>query len=213
MSSDDPRFLTRNGDPVPQKWERWPSESNRAWEAFELFRSMGHARRLTRVGETLSKSRQLISRWASRYRWQDRAAAFDAFEAREINERVILARAKLREGLTEQALDAVDLPALSLEDKQGLSVAERAMLLRTAASIAEGDQLETPHGFAADPRFHADTPPIPQFVIQVIRSGVAPDGSRMVGVQIPGDPPRYGYIPESRCDKAAADHPDWVFIR
>ena len=73
-------------------WERLPGESLRAYQGFCTFRTQGADRSCSKVARALSKSRQLIARWALRWRWQDRVAAFDEYKSRTIDKRVILNR-------------------------------------------------------------------------------------------------------------------------
>lgn len=57
-------------------WERLPDETEPAFEAFKVYLEM-HERSLQKVSAELSKSRQLINRWASRYDWKSRAREWD----------------------------------------------------------------------------------------------------------------------------------------
>jgi hypothetical protein len=73
-------------------WERWPGESARAYTAFCLFRDLGPRRSLDAASRSYHhpgpEARQLpsgrlprasgtIRRWAHRWRWLDRACAWD----------------------------------------------------------------------------------------------------------------------------------------
>lgn len=58
-------------------WERQPGESEKAFEAFKIYRDMGLKRSNQAVCDELSKSRQLITRWKSNYNWDERARAYD----------------------------------------------------------------------------------------------------------------------------------------
>lgn len=58
-------------------WDRLPGESSAAYEAFKIYLNMPN-RSYQRVVNELSKSRQLITRWASNYEWKTRAAAYDS---------------------------------------------------------------------------------------------------------------------------------------
>lgn len=57
-----------------QIWLRRDDESEEAFEAFKLF--LEH-RSCHRVVKELSKSRQLITRWAEKYEWRKRVTAYD----------------------------------------------------------------------------------------------------------------------------------------
>ena len=207
-SSLTSRSFDAPGDP----WQRWPIESQRAFSAFEIFRMRGTSRTLSSVARELSVSRQLIQRWASKYAWHERVAAYDAAEARLLDMATVRTKAAIRnrQAIALENLQNQAIARLGTMNPAELSPMEVAAFLRTAANaIQDGDELER-----GDPRFA--NVPIPQFTIQVIRPGFATDGSCMIGVQIPGEngePTQYGYIPESRMDEAQRDHPDWLFIR
>src|SRR5262245_17645292 len=59
------------------QWDRLPTESEEAGEAFVLWRDAGVDRNASAVARRLQKSRQLLQRWASRHRWNERALAYD----------------------------------------------------------------------------------------------------------------------------------------
>ena len=58
-------------------WERQKGETEQAFEAFVIYRDLGLKRSNHEVCQRLSKSRQLISRWKSRYEWDERVRAYD----------------------------------------------------------------------------------------------------------------------------------------
>ncbi len=58
-------------------WERQKGETEQAFEAFAIYRDLGLKRSNHEVCERLSKSRQLISRWKSKYGWDERVRAYD----------------------------------------------------------------------------------------------------------------------------------------
>lgn len=61
-------------------WEQRPNESSKAFEAALIYFQMGPARSLERVGQQLGKSKTLMERWSSRYKWKLRAKAWDAHQ-------------------------------------------------------------------------------------------------------------------------------------
>ena len=58
-------------------WERQKGESEKAYEAFKLYRDMGEERTISAVGKRLAKSRNLIDRWKERWHWKERVRAYD----------------------------------------------------------------------------------------------------------------------------------------
>ena len=57
-------------------WERLSNESDAAFSAFKIYIELDE-RSYPKVSEKLSKSLTLIKRWAKKYYWKDRAAAYD----------------------------------------------------------------------------------------------------------------------------------------
>lgn len=66
---------------VTRMWDRLPKETDKAWEAFQIYRDMGPKRSQRAVGRVLSKSSSLMKRWSQKYNWPDRAHAFDAYHS------------------------------------------------------------------------------------------------------------------------------------
>lgn len=67
-------------------WDRQPSETSKAYEAFSIYRDMGAKRTVRRTAEVLTKSEQLIKGWSGKNDWVRRAAAFDSLPARKTEE-------------------------------------------------------------------------------------------------------------------------------
>lgn len=64
-----------------QPWLQQPDESAKAYAAFCVYRDLGAERSFQAVGQELVKSRQILSRWASRYDWTDRVRAYEEHQA------------------------------------------------------------------------------------------------------------------------------------
>jgi hypothetical protein len=62
-----------------REWNRMRDESPKAHAAFRRYLEMGEQRGVQRVATQLSKSRTLISRWAQRWKWKERAKFYDDF--------------------------------------------------------------------------------------------------------------------------------------
>ncbi len=59
-------------------WDRQPGESAKAFDAFGVYLNLGPTRSITKVAQTLNKSRTWLGTWSSKYKWVDRALAWDA---------------------------------------------------------------------------------------------------------------------------------------
>src|SRR5215469_7452964 len=70
-------------------WERLPNESSKAFSAFCMYRDLGRDRSLSKVGESLSISRQAVGQWSSKFGWVPRATAWDSHAARVIGDAVL----------------------------------------------------------------------------------------------------------------------------
>jgi hypothetical protein len=78
----------------PRAWDRLPGEPARAYAAFTLWLSLGPERTLSAAAEAARKASsegraprrppraQTLGHWARRWHWEERAAAWDAEQAR-----------------------------------------------------------------------------------------------------------------------------------
>lgn len=138
-----------NALPRLEPWERQPGEPNRWYARFEAYRLAGPSRSLLgsvnadRQGRG-KKSRSIPQAWAAnarRWRWQERAEAWDAFqrqqtrlahfqEVQEMNRRH-LQEAKALQSTAIQRLKSLNLDLLSPADVLRFCI-ESAKLERTA---------------------------------------------------------------------------------
>jgi hypothetical protein len=72
--------MTRYHDDIP--WERQRGEPTRAFAAFCVYRDLGPGRSITAVARILGRNRVGVGKLSARYRWVERAAAFDREEDR-----------------------------------------------------------------------------------------------------------------------------------
>lgn len=69
-----------------EMWDRQDGETDRAYEAFAIYRDMGVSRSGGRVGAELGKSSTLIDRWRSRWDWVARVALWDRLKDQELRD-------------------------------------------------------------------------------------------------------------------------------
>ena len=98
-----------------EPWERQPGETEKAYEAFLIYKNLGPGRTVTEVAKKLSKSRQLMARWCSHYGWTDRAAAYDRENERkeqiatqQARKKMIERHIKIGTSLQGKALQALE---------------------------------------------------------------------------------------------------------
>lgn len=63
---------------TPGPTERQPKETAPAYQAFRTYLEQGPRRSTAAVARALGKSKTLIDRWSSRWRWVERVRAFDS---------------------------------------------------------------------------------------------------------------------------------------
>lgn len=102
-----------------QVYDRQAGESDKAFEAFVLYRDIGASRSLDTVAQKLAKSLPLIKRWSAQYGWVERVSAYDdyldaqarkKFEADTIKRKVDMLR---RHALTGKILQQKGVDYLS----------------------------------------------------------------------------------------------------
>lgn len=84
-------------------WERQDGESEKAFEAFVIYRDMGLERTVSAVVKRLEKSRNLLDRWKDRWDWETRAAAYDNYLDREAQKAAIREYKKMNQRHIETA--------------------------------------------------------------------------------------------------------------
>ena len=100
-------------------WERQKGESEKAFEAFAVYRDMGKKRTLTAVAEKLQKSGSLIRRWKDRWDWVERVRAYDNDLEKEARAKAI----KDRKDMSDRHIKiALQLQKKALEALNGLEV-------------------------------------------------------------------------------------------
>jgi hypothetical protein len=132
-------------------WDRQPGESAKAFDAFVRFRDMGPRRMLRDVALGLHCSGANVRRWAARWFWHNRVAAFEEHLDRQTQEelrrgRIEMAERQIKAGIAAQDLAEHGLVELNERLKNGqqlrLKPNEIARLLQVGAEmerIARGE--------------------------------------------------------------------------
>lgn len=104
-----------------EPWERQKDESEKAYEAFSIYRDMGVGRTVIAVVEKLGKSRSLLDRWKSRWNWDDRVRRYDADIERQAKKE---AQKGLRDMYTRQTKIAMEVQTKALQALRLLDITE-----------------------------------------------------------------------------------------
>lgn len=118
-------------------WERQDGESEKAFEAFVIYRDMGLERTVSAVVKRLEKSRNLLDRWKDRWDWETRAAAYDNYLDREAQKAAIREYKKMNQRHIETAklLQSKALESLKSMEQGSLSPKDILAFLTKAVEL------------------------------------------------------------------------------
>lgn len=110
------RKMPKRMPPMPNPWDRLPSETPQAYEAFLLYRDAGRNRNVSRIAEGLGKHPNNLWKWMKRHNWKERVLAWDQliddeFRSGLVHERVMATRdiIELGRGLRMKAAEALNI--------------------------------------------------------------------------------------------------------
>lgn len=146
----------------PEPWERQQGESTKRFEAFQKFRDMPN-RSITQVAKELSKSRQLLQRWAGEQKWHERVAAWDAEQDRIARQAQIDEIKKMRKRHADLATAMLVKAAKALQriPEDEIKATDVSRMVDTASKlerISRGDV-----GEVVEERNGGDSTPVVQF--------------------------------------------------
>lgn len=129
------------GDP----WERQPKETAKSYSAFVVYRDMKPDERS--VGKAYLVYRESIGtpttnttpgyKWSMQHRWEERAAAYDAYLAKKLRNRLERRRLETAEKHADQLEDALEVftaPAIEFANRMRRSLAEDGYTFVTTMS-------------------------------------------------------------------------------
>lgn len=125
-------------------WERQPGESEKAYEAFCIYRDAGQERSINMVYKTLAKSRTLISNWSSRWKWVERVSAYDNDLERQAHreKQKLVADTRKRQLQIAMQLEKKALEALNMLKPEEMSPRDIKEMLRLATDIERKTLIE-----------------------------------------------------------------------
>ena len=127
--------------PIIEAWDRQPGEGSKPWAAFCVYRDMDPAMRsLSNVAQQLSKSKVLMARWSSSWRWVGRVQAWDSEKDRQKRAGALKAiedmgRRQVAMGLLMQSKGMSRLNAIGPDEVQLLSAFEAIRLIETGVRL------------------------------------------------------------------------------
>ncbi|MFA5801542.1 MAG: hypothetical protein WC911_03605 [Thermoleophilia bacterium] len=130
-------------DPLPfnddrEPWTRQKGETNKAFEAFVLYRDMGTSRSCAKVADHLSRSNTLIFGWSAKWSWQRRVELYDVHQDQERLKRLEQSRIKMdeRQATYGKAMQAKGMIFIQGPDGGPQDVNQAAKL------VVEGSKIE-----------------------------------------------------------------------
>ncbi|MCC8157477.1 MAG: hypothetical protein LIO54_09415 [Oscillospiraceae bacterium] len=130
-------------------WERQEGESEKAFEAFAIYRDMptnGENRSIRAVGQKLGKSRAIIERWSASNNWQERVKAYDADLEKQYHakRKKLIADTKDRQLKISYSLEKKALEALNLLEPSEMTPRDIKEMLRLAMEIQGRNLIDEP---------------------------------------------------------------------
>lgn len=118
-----------------RSWDRQPKEGIKAYDAFQLYLSMGPDRSLRKVAQQLSKSDTLIKRWSVNWNWGQRVRDYEDFRIKQEFEEQQRALKRMREKhikiaemMEKKAIEALDhVPSEQILPKEIISMLKEAI--------------------------------------------------------------------------------------
>lgn len=123
MSDDNEIFELGDKNPCNRQFIRDGAgrvhyESPKAWAAFKKFCELEDSRSVRAVAQACDKSRSLIGRWASRWRWTERVKAYDNMMQEAVRAGAIRARRQMAERQSRTAVLGQNLAVTALMELQ-----------------------------------------------------------------------------------------------
>jgi hypothetical protein len=115
----DPQPQSNDSLSLREPWERLPDESDRAWQAFVMYRD-SEKRSLTEIAASsqFECSVSNISRWCVLHNWRERAFAFDTDRDEKEREQLARDRMAMRRRHLQLALSMQSIAAHGLQELQ-----------------------------------------------------------------------------------------------
>jgi hypothetical protein len=173
-------------DPLKNPWDRQPRETSKAFAAFGDYLALDPSkRRLAEAARVHGKSEGTLARWCRRWRWVERALAWDDHVAREAREAELQAVRDMREreinfGQAMQALGGAKISELAEAIEKGqpvtLTVNEARMLIDIGMKLERRGRGEPEQHVAHDHRWdHIDTEALSDEQIRRMLNGESPE--------------------------------------
>jgi hypothetical protein len=123
---------------VPMAWDRWPKESDKAYEAFKVYLELGVKRTYKAASDAIGKDYNQVRDWAIKWEWKDRAVRYDT----AMNQTAMAGRQNLVIKVQQMVIDdaSYDYHAVltlwrKALDKEELTLTELEQLVRVRDMI------------------------------------------------------------------------------
>lgn len=115
VTKENRRNKKMPGVPPEHPWERQPTETDMAWEAFVVYRNLGPTKRSqVETAKVLSKHPGTLTPWSAEHQWVLRAHAYDQWVDRQNLMAEAEARKEMRKRHIQMAMSLQGAAALAL---------------------------------------------------------------------------------------------------
>jgi hypothetical protein len=186
--------MKARGQPESERvWDQQPKEGAKAFGASRVYLELGPGRSIPQTARELGRAESLVWRWASKYRWRERAAAWDAAMAHQREQDLRAPRLELLERRQRRAKEAEAAGRLLLHHglardphsgevqrvvPEALRYGERYLRLATELEdlCLAGAEPEVPDSTIEDDVLASDDAALRQLIKQVQGEPPAPEG-------------------------------------
>lgn len=122
-----------------EPWERQSGETEKAYQAFSIYRDMTESRSIKAVCDEIGKSYQAVFRWVTKYEWKERVRLYDNWLEHEARKDVQKQKQKMivQQLKIARAIQAKALKAFSEADECEMTFKDMKELLKLGTELEQ----------------------------------------------------------------------------
>lgn len=122
-----------------EPWERQSGETEKAYQAFSIYRDMTENRSIKAVCDEIGKSYQAVFRWVTKYEWKERVRLYDNWLEHEARKNIIKQKEKMiaQQLKIARAIQAKALKAFGEADESKMTFKDMKELLKLGTELEQ----------------------------------------------------------------------------